>query len=187
MPILIALAGIIVTAYIWSSRARNARHIASDIADMAGDVRAAARRFGFSRRANLHPAESIEDPNIAAAAIADAFITLDDMPTREQRTAVKATLCRVLQVNTAAAEELMILGRWMVDECGGPQPAITRLSKKLYRLEGSAALDPMLDILNGISQDGPDLSAHQNDALHEISTVLRVRSCLALVPAGLLS
>jgi hypothetical protein len=175
MPILIAVVGIIATAYIWANRARNAGHIASDLADMAGDVKAAARRFGFSRRMNMHPVESIEDPNIAAAAIADAFVSLDDMPTREQRAALDQSLRDVLQVNAATAQELLVLGHWMVNECGGAQPAISRICKKLYRLEGSPALAPMMQILDQVSAEGSGINVHQEEALHEIRTALRVR------------
>jgi hypothetical protein len=175
MPIIMAIVGIVVTAYIWAGRARNAGHIASDLADMAGDVKAAARRFGFARRMNVHPVESIEDPNIAAAALADAFVSLDDMPTREQRDALQQALRDVLRVNATTAEELIVLGHWMVNECGGAQPAITRVSKKLYRLEGSDALTPMMQIIDRISKEGSGVSVHQEEAIHEIKTALRVR------------
>ena len=175
MPILIALAGIIFTAYIWANRARNAKHIASDIADMAGDVKAAARRFGFSRKMNAHPVESIDEPNIAAAAIADAYMSLVDMPTREQRATMQNTLADVLQVDAAAAEELLVLGRWMVNSCGTPHAALSRLAKKLHRLEGAQALAPMEQILAGITPDADKISVHQEEALHELRTALRVR------------
>jgi hypothetical protein len=160
---------------MWAGRARNAGHIASDLADMAGDVKAAARRFGFARKMNIHPVESIEDPNIAAAAIADAYLALDDMPTREQREALQQSMRDVLQVNAATAEELLVLGHWMVNECGGAQPAISRLSKKLYRLEGPSALEPILQIIDQIAAEGSGVSIQQQEALHEIKTTLRVR------------
>lgn len=176
MPFIIALLGIIATAYFWANRARNAGEMASNLVGMAGDVRAAARRFGFTRRANVHPVESIDNPNVAAAALASAFIALDDMPTQEHRAALNVSLRRVLQVDAATSEELMVLGQWLVNECHGAQPAMTRLAKKLYRLEGSSALTPLLDILGGVTPDDPDaLSTHQREAIAELKTAFRVR------------
>jgi hypothetical protein len=141
---------------------------------MAGDVRAAARRFGFSRKANTHPVDNIDDPNIAATAIADAFLALDDMPTREQRAILAIHLRRVLEIDGPTAEELMILGHWLVSECGGAQPAIARICKRLYRMQGPTALEPMLDIING-AMASATLSVRQQEALAEIKTAFRIR------------
>jgi len=52
MPFILALLGIIGAAYFWAQRASNARNVVGDVADMANDVRLAARRFGFSRKMN---------------------------------------------------------------------------------------------------------------------------------------
>lgn len=176
MPFIIGLLGIIVTAYFWANRARNAGNMARDIADMAGDVRLAARRFGFSRKANVHPVESIEDPDIAAAAITDAFVALDDMPSKEQQQQMMIQLRSVLRVDQDTAQELLVLGTWLVNECGGPMPAITRITKKLYRMEGAQALEPLTQILMGLkSAEGSQMSERQSDAMAEIKTILRVR------------
>jgi len=176
MPFIIGLVGIIVAAYFWANRIRNAGNVARDIADMAGDVRLAARRFGFARQANVHPVESIEEPNIAAAAIADAFVALDDMPSKDQQQIMLVQLRSVLRVNQEEAEELLVLGTWLVNECGGPMQAITRITKKLYKLEGSDALTPMLQILEGIKMaEETEMSVRQSEAVGEIKTILRVR------------
>jgi len=176
VPILLGLLGIIVTAYIWANRARDAGHMVNDLADMAGDVRAAARRFGFSRRANVHPVESIDNPNVAAAALASAFVALDDMPTKDQKDRLNIELRRVLQVDGETSQELMVLGHWLVAECNGPQPAITRLAKKLYRLEGPSALEPLMDIIKGVlPKDGQGLSTRQSEAIDELKTAFRLR------------
>lgn len=176
MPFIIGILGIIITAYFWANRARNAGNMARDLVDMAGDVRLAARRFGFSRQANVHPVESIEDPDIAAAAIADAFVALDDMPSKDQQQQMMIQLRSVLRVDQDSAQELLVLGTWLVNECGGPMPAITRITKKLYKLEGAQALEPLTHILTGIKKaDDSEMSQRQQDALDEIKTILRVR------------
>ena len=68
MPFIIGLIGLTTAAYFWANRARNAANMTNDLAGMASDVLSAARRFGFSRKLNLHPVESIDDPKLATAA-----------------------------------------------------------------------------------------------------------------------
>lgn len=175
MPFIIALVGIIAAAFFWASRARNAAHVATDLADMANDVRLAARRFGFRRRADVHPAESIEDPNLAIAGIAIAFVELDGFPTQEHRDALNVQLRALTRVDQEAADEMVILGRWLVSECGGPSAAISRLSRKLYRMEGAAALDPVLNVVKNTLAGQSALNDRQKDALHELQTAFRIR------------
>jgi len=134
MPFLIALLGIIGVAYVWANRARNARDAVGDIADMANDVRLAARRFGFSRKMNVHPVESIEDPRL---------------------------------------EEMEVLGRWFMNECGGAEPAVARISRKLFKLSKTEHAETLMSILKASTND--DLSDKQRDAVEDITRALRPR------------
>lgn len=67
MPYVIALLGLIAGAWLWMSRARAAGMAAQDLAGMAQDVISAARRFGFRRRYDEHPVDSLQDADVAAA------------------------------------------------------------------------------------------------------------------------
>lgn len=171
MPFLIALLGIVGAAYFWAQRARNTRDVVGDVADMANDVRLAARRFGFSRKMNVHPVESIDDSRLAIAAIATSFIELDDLPTAEQRQLLTIQLRSHLRAG--AAEEMEVLGRWFMAECGGAEPAIARLSRKLYKIGGAPQKEPLMAVLKA-SVKAP-LSARQQDALADITRAMRVR------------
>lgn len=173
MPLLIALLGIAGAAYFWAQRARNARDMLGEVGDMANDVRLAARRFGFSRKMDVHPVESIEDPRLAIASIATAFIELDDLPTADQRKLLLVQLRSRLRADEEEAVEMEVLGRWFMNECGGAEPAITRVSRKLYKLGGAQQLDPLLDILKGAVPG--DLSHRQQDAVDDIHRALRPR------------
>lgn len=174
MPFLIALAGIIVTAYIWANRASNARNVVSDVADMANDVRLAARRFGFRRQAQVHPVESIEDPRLAMAAIATSFIELDDLPTAEQRQLLIVQLRSELRADAQEAEEMEVLGRWFMNECGGAEPAIARLSRKLFKLDGSNPHKSMNKILTAcVGKE--EFTRRQQEAMDDIARALRQR------------
>ncbi|QLQ20376.1 MAG: hypothetical protein HZT43_19915 [Exiguobacterium profundum] len=62
MPFFIALLGALAAGYYFWRRSRNAANIATELMDVASDVRLAARRFGFKRQADIHPVEAVEDP-----------------------------------------------------------------------------------------------------------------------------
>ena len=173
MPFLIALVGIIGAVYYWTNRARNARDVAGEVMDMANDVRLAARRFGFKRQSNLHPVESIEDPRLAIASIATCFIELDGLPTQEDRKRLSVQLRSRLRADAVEAEEMEVLGRWFMAECGGADPAISRLSRKLYKLGGTEQMEPLIDILKQAVVS--DLSDKQRDALDDIQRAMRIR------------
>ncbi|MEE9388981.1 MAG: hypothetical protein V3U96_10250 [Paracoccaceae bacterium] len=176
MPILIALLGIIGGAYFWMNRARNAAHMAGDLADAAQTALGAARRFGFRRQANKHPVECIEDPSLAIGSLTLAFFQLGSMPTEQQKTALLVSFQTQLRVSLTDAEEIMTLGNWFVQECQGATPAVNRLSKKVWKLQGAAGLDPTMAIIQDINDSaGSDLNAHQIEALADIKRAFHVR------------
>jgi len=172
MPFIIALIGIIGAAYYWANRAQNARDVVGDVADMANHVRLAARRFGFSRKMNVHPVESIEDPQRAIATIGSAFIELDDLPTVEQRQHLAVQLRSKLRADAAEAEEMEVLGRGFMSECGGAEPAVARLSRNLYPRGDTEQMEPLMDIFKGSVTSRSD---KQGEALEDISRAMGVR------------
>lgn len=171
MPLIIALMGILIAAYVWSTRVRRARDITVDLADMANDVRLAARRFGFSRKADTHPVDSIDDPNLTITAIAASYLELTDLPTKEQRDYLNVKIRAELRVSQQDADEMSILGRWLMGECGGPQPAIARLGRRLARIGHASDAEALLSILRALSADG--MSGKQGDALEELCRILK--------------
>lgn len=177
MPVLIALLGAAVALYFFVNRARSAATIATDVLDMANDVRLAARRFGFQRRVNIHPVESLEDPRVATAAAALAFLELDDLPTAEQRRRLVEALERGFAIGRAEAEEMQVLGRWLVAECGGAQPAVSRLARKLYKLRGQEGFEPLLGVVQEVLSEGHggSLSDRQRDALDDVRLAFRIK------------
>ncbi len=66
-----------------------------------------------------------------------------------------------------------VLGRWFMSECGGADPAIARLSRKLYKIGGAEQMEPLMDVLKSTVKDG--LSDRQRDALEDITRAMRVR------------
>ena len=175
MPVLIALAGIVGAIVFYLLRARSAARAVSDLSDMANDVRLAARRFGFRRTAAQHPVETLEDPSVAVAAIAAAYLELDDLPTREQQAALSAALERYTRLAPSEVEESLILGRWLTGQCGGASQAVPRLAKRLYKLGGVDWFLPLMEILKAVSAAGTGApTSRQKSALEDLRLAFRI-------------
>ncbi|MFM7445266.1 MAG: hypothetical protein ACKO2N_15405 [Tabrizicola sp.] len=176
MPYIIALLGILAGAYFWIIRARAAADAARDLTGVAQDVMAAARRFGFRRRYNEHPVESLEEPDVAIAGAGIAFLELGGLPTSEQHDRLIASLQSHLGQNQGKAEEAVILGRWLITECGGAQPGLARLVRRLYKLRGADSFQPLMAVLKDVSASARDsaISTRQREALEEIARLYRI-------------
>ena len=172
MHIVLGAIALLTAVYFFVIRARNAAEMTHELLDVADDVRAAARRLGFRRTKSLHPVDGIEDANTAAATVAMAFLELNGLPTEETKNRLLKSLQHRLEVQLKDAEELMILGRWLMNECQGPQPAIARAARRLYRLTGGNP-GPLLDVLGDVADD--PLTDRQRDALDDIRTAFRLR------------
>lgn len=175
MPLLITILGIISAVGFWIWRARNAADAAHEILDVAGDIRAAARRFGFRRNQNRHPVEDIEDPNIAIAGIAVSFLELDDYPTHEEKDAMIRGIQSELGLSLDDASEIAVLGRWMMTQCNGAQQGIDRMAHKLYKLDKGGSFTPLMSVLKTIlnEAEGP-MNAKQKSALDDIQTAFKI-------------
>jgi uncharacterized tellurite resistance protein B-like protein len=150
--------------------------MASEVMDAANDVRLAARRLGFRRRHNEHPADSIDDANIAIAALGASFLELDDYPSAEQKEALIRGMRETLKISHKDAEELSILGRWIMSESGGAQPAVTRVTRRLFKLSQQAHFEPLMEIVKEIAKFGDgSLSEKQKTALEDIQRGLRIK------------
>ena len=175
MPFVLALLAALAGAYFWINRARGAARGAQELADMAGDVMSAARRFGFRRRANIHPVDSIEDPALAIAGAGIAFLELGGLPSAEQQAALAVSLQAQLDLPADRAAEALILGRWLMSECGGPEPALTRLARRLYKMD-AGQLTPLMAVMKDVAAAGrAEMSAKQREAIDDIARAFRLR------------
>lgn len=176
MPILIALIGAAITVYVWINRAKRGADIAGELIGAASDVKNAARRFGFRRRANQHPVEGIDGPKLAVGGLAVAFLEMDDLPTSDARTQMDMSLRKHLDLDADTAQEVTILGRWFVEECQGPIQAVPRLAKKLHKLDRASNFNHLMAVLTDIthtSAGGP--STRQSEALNDLARVFRIK------------
>jgi hypothetical protein len=176
MPVILAVLAIAGTVAFWVYRARNVGQVASDVADMAETVLGAARRFGFRRRADRHPVESIDDPKVAVGGLATAFLELSGLPTTEEKQALVVGLQSTLGLSHADAEEMTILGHWFVNCSGGASPAVARLARRVNKLAGAEGLTQTMEIVRRIAEAaGGVLSPQQGEAIDEMKRVFRIR------------
>lgn len=177
MHILLALVGLATAAYFLIVRARTGAQVATELLDVAQDVRSAARRFGFRRRTNQHPVDGIDDPKLAIAGLATAFLELDDLPTADQRAALDLSLRKNLDIDAPTAQEIEVLGRWFVESCNGPVAAFPRLSKRLRTIDGGASFPTLMTVLGEITAASQSASPsnRQSDALTGLSRIFRLR------------
>ena len=171
MHIILGILGLATAAYFLIIRARTGAEVAHELLDVADDIRSAARRFGFRRKTDVHPVESIDDAKVALAGVATAFIALDDLPTTNARQKLEASIARNLNLSHSAATELCVLGQWLVESSGGPTSGLTRLAKRQMRINGTTDFDTLSSAL----QDTliRDLSTRQTEALHELNNIFR--------------
>lgn len=170
MPILIALLTAVGAAIWWWVR-HNPREAIDLAADAATTLKNAPRKIAFRRQTNAHPVEGIDDHRIALCAIAQAFIELDELPTREQRDRLHVLLRSTLRCSSQEAQEMEVLGRWLIPQCGGAEAAVTRLGRRLYKLDGDASWDLLQGILSDLVSG--NLSQAQIGAIDDLKRALR--------------
>ena len=154
-----------------------ARQNPGDAVGVAQDAvtvaRNAPRKLAFRRQHNAHPVEGIDDARIAVCALAQSFIELDDLPTQDQRKKLQVLLRTELRTSAEEAEEMEVLGRWLMGQCQSPQAAITRLSRRLYKIDGDASWGTLQRMLTDLVEG--ELSASQVDAISDMKRALQIR------------
>lgn len=170
MPILIAILAAIGGVIWWYIRS-NPREAIDTAQDVVATVRNAPRRLAFRKQTNAHPVEGIDDERIAICAIAQSFIELDDLPTAEQRDRLHILVRTKLKTSEEDAQEMEVLGRWLMNQCNGPSEAITRLTRRLKKIDPGTSWTLLQEILPEIAGDG--LSQAQVAAVEDLGKALK--------------
>jgi hypothetical protein len=175
MPYILGLLALVGAAYFWIIRMRMAAEATQELAGVASDVIAAAKRLGFRRKLNLHPVESLDDPDVAIAGAGIAFLELGGLPTSDQQDALLRSLQSHLGQSHEKAQESLILGRWLVTESAGAGPGLTRLTRRLYKMKGMQSFEPLMAVLKDVAASARNgMSEKQGDAIAEIGRLYRV-------------
>ncbi|WP_377191181.1 hypothetical protein [Ruegeria meonggei] len=172
MPILILILTAVGGAIWWWVR-NNPREALNTAQDVATTLKNAPRKLAFRSVANAHPVEGIDDEQIAICAIAQSFIEPDDLPTSDQRQQLHVLLRSKLRCSEEEAHEMEVLGRWLMTQCNGPGGAISRLGRRLQKIDGGASWNRLQEILMPLAGDA--LSRAQIEAIADLKTALRVK------------
>ena len=173
MPVILAILGIISAAAIWYYRAQAARDAAGDLMDMANDVRLAARRFGFKRRTNVHPVDSIDDARLAAAGLVAAIAGMAGPPGQPQLDEMSRQFQSVFSTSKEDAAEIVTFGRWIAEQCGTRSEAVRRLSKRLRALNASDGHDDLQSMIDAVIAHAGPQTEDQADAKDMITRQLQ--------------
>jgi len=174
MPILAVLSAVIGGVLIWYFRNRGPIGTVEDVVEIAQGVRNAPRRIKFKRSANRHPVEQVERVDELVTTIALAYLEQSGLPSREEQQTLSSALARVFQYDLNDADELMTYGRWLMNECGSADQAITRAGRRLYKLDGSTSFPLLMDIIQDVASVSGKVSDAQSRALEQLRKDFRI-------------
>lgn len=150
MPILIMLLGALGTAVFWIYRAKSASRDAQELLNVANDVRLAARRFGFKRKANVHPVNSIEDARLAAAGIMAITAEMDGAITRAEQDEMAVQAKNVFNCSAAEVDEFVVFGRWIASQGANRDETLRKLIKRVIELGGKDVVPDLVEMVTAV-------------------------------------
>ncbi|MFK7945360.1 MAG: TerB family tellurite resistance protein [Paracoccaceae bacterium] len=175
MHILLGLLAAIAAAAFWLYRAQAAREQAREILDGANDVRLAARRLLYKRKHNTHPADSVEDPRLAAAGIMVAVATMDAPISQTEIATMTRLMSETFDINEREALDMVSFGRWVADECGTNDEAVRRLAKVVAQEAGPDAGPDLIRMATEVAAaEGGALGDDENYALDQLRKALKM-------------
>ena len=173
MPILIALLGLVGGAIWWWVR-NNPRDAISMADDAVTVARNAPRKIAFRRQTKEHPVQGVDDPRLAVATIAQAFLGLDDLPTKEDRQRLHVAMRQRYRLSAEDAEEMDTLSRFLIQQCQGETEAISRVGRRLFKIDGDGSWDDLTALLGAAS--GDSVSPRQRDAIGDLRVAMHIRA-----------
>ncbi len=160
MPLLLALLTVIGLLALWWWRARAGRKPAGPADPVGADaVREALRRFRYRQETGRHPAETVEDPRLAAAGVMAAVMRLKGELTPDQLNQLRVECRAAFRVAQAEADEIAAVGRWLASQSDDPEDAIRRLLPVIRdraEPEAHADLARMLERVAAVEGGGPN-------------------------------
>jgi hypothetical protein len=137
-------------------------------------VRLAARRLGFRRKANIHPAEAVDDARLAAMGLIAALAQIDHGWARETGDTMAEQAQAVFKISRQEAEEMVIFGRWLSDQSGTRHEIVRRLAKRLNDLAGPEVLADLERMMSAVCQlQGGGYSDQVQEAIATVNRLIR--------------
>lgn len=171
MHIVLGLLAVLGTAlFIWY-RLRDAREAGGEMLDAADSLRASVRRLMYKRKHDRHPADSVDDPRLAASGIAVAVATMDGPISQAEIKKLTDLSREIFDVSEREALDIVSFGRWVAGQCNTNAEAVRRLSKIVAREAGPEAAGDMIRLISEVAEAGG--GALGEDEMDAIDTVRR--------------
>ncbi|WP_193366621.1 TerB family tellurite resistance protein [Pelagibius marinus] len=151
MHIVLAVLGIAAGIGIWLWRAHMAARAAGELMETADDIRAALRRFGYRRKANVSPLDGIDDARLAAAGILAAFANMEGGIGRAEIEAICEECRRAFKTDSAEAAQIGAYGRWLVQQSANMDEAVRRLARNLEGKLDEAEKGQLLEMIERVA------------------------------------
>lgn len=172
MHIIAGLVALIGIAAFVIYRIQSTSRAASTAVDMADDVRAAFRRFGFANKAQANPLDTVDDPRAAGAGVLVALAAMDGDLSRAQLEKVESECRRLFECSEQDATDLTAIGRWLTQQRGADE-AVRRLSRHLASRLDAAEGEAFLDAAEAVSQvEGGTMGDSQQLAVAQLRKIL---------------
>ena len=159
---------------LWMWRAQQMKDGADRAVEMADDVRAAVRRFGYKRRTGQSVLETVDDPRLAAAGVLVSVARLDGDLSREQREAIEATCARTFQMDAGEASEVVAYARWL-NQQGEAEEVGRKLSRRLNEMVDPPQRAEVLAVAAQVAAvEGGSVSDRQRSVLEGLARTMGV-------------
>lgn len=170
----IILCAVGLVGYVVLRKVQRGSYLFGSLLDAPPPVRAAAKRLEFKAQPNVHSIVSVNSPELCVAAMAVAFARMDDNE-RIDAHELPRFVQKQLQLEAAQAQDVCVLGAWLVEEGGGPTPAFDRLTKRLKQLDHGPYFGKMMSVLGDVTAAGTKgmPSARQADAMGALARIFR--------------
>lgn len=176
MHVLIAVVSAIIAAGFWMYRIRAAKDAASEMFEMANDVRLAAKRFAYKRNHKTHPIDGVDDARLAAAGIMAIAAEMDGAITKAELDVMKDQAVTVFNCTDADADEFIIFGRWLASQGNNRSETTRRLIKRVLSLSGIEAMQDMIDMVKSVGMaDGGPLDDGIEDIILRLDAAQKTR------------
>lgn len=179
MTAFLGLLAILCVLAVWYWRIRGARGTGGAAPSREREVRLASRRLTQRRTGHGHPADSVDDPRLAASGIIVAVATMDGPISQREIARLKRAAQETFEVSEREALDILSFGRWIVGQCASNGEAVRRLARIVMKTAGPAAGADLVRMIEEVATaDGGELGEEERDALET------VRRTLGVQPAG---
>jgi hypothetical protein len=137
-------------------------------------VRKSARRLEYVPKADAHPVNCINTPELCVTAMAFAFAWMDPRGALADATLI-AIVTKRLNISPTEAMDMVTVAAWLMSMEGGVQPCFQRLTRRLKQLDHGPDFDRLMRVLGDVTAAGTKgmPSPAQSDALGALASVFR--------------